>query len=67
VKLAAADEHGTDLGQLTGGTGQPVRLDVDGQILGFRRGCGKQIQGRALYAPAQTERMFAFSPPARPA
>jgi hypothetical protein len=61
VQLAAADEHDTDLGQFTGLTGAAVRLDVDREIFGFRRGCRKQIQGRALYASPQTERVFVLS------
>jgi len=61
VQLAAADEHRADLGQLAERAGAAVRLDVDREVLGFRRGCGKQIQGRALYAPAQTERVFVLT------
>ena len=38
VQLAAADEHGADLGQLAGVAGQPVRLGVDDEELGVRRG-----------------------------
>jgi hypothetical protein len=66
VKLAAADQHEADLRQLTRSTGQAVRLDVDREVFGFRRGCRVQIQGRALYASPQTERTFAFSRAARP-
>jgi hypothetical protein len=64
VQLAAADQHDPDLRELAGGTAAAVRLDVDREVLGFRRGCRQQVQGRALYASPQTERMFAFSPAA---
>jgi hypothetical protein len=61
VQLAAPDEHGADLRQLAEGAGAAVGLDVDREVFGFRRGCRKQIQGRALYASPQTERMFGLS------
>ena len=47
VQLAAPDQDGADLGQLAGGSGAAVRLDVDGEVLGFGGWGGEQIQGRA--------------------
>jgi hypothetical protein len=61
VQLAAADEDCADLGQLAGGTGTAVRLDVDREVFRLRRGCRQKVQGRALYARGQTERVFALS------
>jgi hypothetical protein len=57
VQLAAADEHGAHLGELTGVARQPVRLGVDDEEL-----CGgdRLIEihpDRALYASPPTERM----------
>jgi hypothetical protein len=62
MQLTASDQDGTDLRQLTGSAGAAVSLDVDRQVLGFRRWCRQQIQGRALYARGQTERMFVVTP-----
>jgi hypothetical protein len=67
VQLATADEDRADLGQLAGGAGTAVGLDVYREEFRFRGWCGKQIQGRAFYARTQTERLFALSPAARPA
>jgi len=67
VQLAAADQDGADLGQLARGAGTAVRLDVDGEVLGFRGWCGQEIQGRRLYASPWTERVFALSRVGRPA
>jgi hypothetical protein len=66
VELATPDEDGANLGQLAGGTGTAVGLDVDREVFRFR-GCGKQVQGGALYARTQTERLFALIPIGRPA
>jgi hypothetical protein len=54
VKLAAADQHRRDLGQLAGCACAAVRLDVDGQVLSFRRWCGQDFQGERLYARPRT-------------
>jgi hypothetical protein len=39
VQLTAANQHGADLGQLAQSAGATVRLDVDCEVFGFRRGC----------------------------
>jgi hypothetical protein len=57
VQLAAADEHGADLGQLARVAGLPVRLRVDDEELRVCERCVQQIHAdRALYAPGQTAR-----------
>jgi hypothetical protein len=61
MKLAAAHQHRADLGQLTGSAGTAVRLDVDREVLRLRGGCRPKVQGGALYAPRQTERVFVLS------
>ena len=43
VQLAAADEHGADLGQLAGVAGQAVRLGVDGEELRRRQRLGEDV------------------------
>jgi hypothetical protein len=43
VQLAAADEHGTDLGELAGLARAPVGLGVDDEELGRRQRCSQQV------------------------
>jgi len=43
VQLAAADEHGADLGQLARLAGEPVRLGVDDEELRVREGLIEEV------------------------
>ena len=54
VQLAAADEHGADLGQLAGLAGEPVGLGVDDEELGVASGC-RRIHSRPVLRRVPTD------------
>jgi len=52
VQLAAADEHRSDLGQLTALAAVAVRLDVDGGELGRRELCAHAVHEGGMDTPS---------------
>ncbi len=66
VELAAADEHGADLGDLAGVAAEPVRLGVDDEELSRRERFVEQVQEpRDTPASGRYARGFACEPAQR--
>ena len=66
VQLAAAHQHGADLGQLAEVAGEPVGLGVDGEELGAGHGLVEQIHERPMQPSGSDGSQGAARPGAKP-